>query len=62
MQYSARSVTAVVLPTRRRMMEPGALMTPADYVIWFVITIVWVVAILVVGILMATGTKIRHRK
>jgi hypothetical protein len=44
------------------MMEIGALMSPAGYVIWFVTTIVWVVAILVVGILMATGTKIRHRK
>lgn len=37
-------------------------MSPAGYVIWFVTTIVWVVAILVLGILMATGTKIRHRK
>ena len=37
-------------------------MSPADYVIWFVITILWVVAILVFGILMAIGTKVRHRK
>lgn len=36
-------------------------MSATGYVIWFVTTIVWVVAILVFGILMATGTKIRHR-
>lgn len=44
------------------MMGLGVLMSPADYVIWFVITILWVVAILVFGILMAIGTKVRHRK